>query len=75
MGKIGRRFRKGRPYQEKIIELGLDVQRRLGPGVHHIMVEHDDDCPKLLGTGPCKCDTNVRLARNDEEWKTLYRRH
>ena len=65
--------RKG--YQEKAIGFGLKMVAKNGPGVYHLIVEHDSDCPKLLGTGPCNCDANVRLARNDEEWKAIYRKH
>jgi len=29
------------------------------PGVHHITVYHDDDCPKLRG-GECSCQPDVK---------------
>lgn len=39
------------------------------PGLHHIITEHDDWCPLLLGTGPCICRPVVRTANRKERRK------
>lgn len=36
------------------------------PGLHHTIVEHDDWCPLLLGTGPCVCRPVVRSPNRKE---------
>jgi len=30
--------------------------------LQHVIVAHDADCPKYLGTGPCQCDPDVSLC-------------
>lgn len=42
-------------YLPKLIEIGS----RLGPGLHDIVVEHDDSCAFWKGR-PCDCRPNVR---------------
>lgn len=29
-------------------------------GICHILVAHDDNCPKVAGKGPCNCEAEVR---------------
>lgn len=47
-----------------------DMLRHLAdirPGeVRHVMIEHDDWCPALLGTGYCICHPNVRSPKREE---------
>jgi hypothetical protein len=49
------------PYVEDL--LGIDAK----PGeVRHVMIEHDDWCPALLGTGYCVCRPVVRPPNREE---------
>ncbi len=36
-----------------------------GPGVHHVTVRHDADCPMLSGRGPCDCGATVEYGTPD----------
>ena len=46
-----------RSWQEKVF---TDIRLRPGPGIQHICVGHDDNCPLLEGDGPCNCDASVQ---------------
>lgn len=54
-----------RNYVERVLELGYAV---LGvPGVHHVVVLHDDWCAQLQSAQrPCNCNPDVRLVPRDE---------
>lgn len=39
------------------------------PGLCHVVIEHDDWCSALLGTGPCICRPVVRTANRKERRK------
>jgi hypothetical protein len=58
--RAARRSRRLPSYLPKILE----VYRALGSprgGVSHILIGHDDDCPRLEG-GECNCNPDVRLT-------------
>ena len=46
-------------YLPKIIAKLAGVQ--LTPGLHHIIIRHDDWCDLLNRRGPCNCDPDVDL--------------
>lgn len=38
----------------------------LGPGVHHVEVRHDDDCPIFDGR-PCDCEPEIESGERVDE--------
>ena len=50
------------PYVKRLLELVR--QTPPGPGVHHVVTEHDEWCPVLSGTGYCVCNPRVRYAKH-----------
>ncbi len=66
MGRFGRKFRRHSldrlpRYAIPVLHHGQELLANgfIEPGsVHHVEIQHDDDCPKLAG-GECCCDVNV----------------
>ena len=49
-------------YQVLIDELIAQHGAEMKPGgVYKVVVEHEDDCPALVGTGPCSCECTATL--------------
>jgi hypothetical protein len=37
----------------------------LGDGTSVVIIAHDDDCPFLVGIGPCRCIPDIERSRPD----------
>ena len=58
-------------YKEKLIDLAKETfAKKPGPGVHHVAINHDDECPFLNG-GECDCNAEVVLMSEDEVNKKI----
>ena len=42
--------------------LNLALTKDLTPGVHHVVVEHDNECPAINGGITCNCNPKVMLC-------------
>lgn len=62
---FGRRKDRKTAAHKNYLPLVLRLGRRLPPGVHHITVEHDADCPTLAGGNACTCSPFVRTGMPD----------
>ena len=52
------------PFVTDLLKRMRELQGK--PGLHHTIIEHDDWCPLLLGTGPCICRPVVRSPNRAE---------
>ena len=44
-----------------------DLASELEPGLYVSEVQHDDNCPLLLGAGVCCCNPNIIITRFDQK--------
>lgn len=54
------------PYLAELLRHVAEGKLETQPGLYHVMIEHDDWCPLLLGTGPCICSPVVRNPNRKE---------
>ena len=57
--------RKRKHYTKQL----ADVGKACGPGVHHVTVRHDDNCPMINGGNDCTCDAVVDYGLPDGSGK------
>lgn len=43
----------------------LALAKGIAPGVHHVVVKHDDRCQVLNGGNTCNCEVNSHSARGN----------
>lgn len=48
-------------YIDKILTQIDEGKVEVKPGLIHMEVLHDDQCPMLKGTGPCECDPEIKV--------------
>lgn len=54
-------------FDQAYVQAMLKRLADIRPGeVRHMMIEHADWCPALLGTGYCICRPNVRPPKREE---------
>lgn len=56
---------ENQPYVPDMLRHALEHPPKPGT-INHIMIEHDDWCPILYGTGYCICRPNVRPPKREE---------
>jgi hypothetical protein len=50
------------------LEGAIDAARKAAeePGLHHVVILHDDWCDHLKGCGPCNCNPEIRSIGHAE---------
>jgi hypothetical protein len=51
---------EGPEYLQRLIEKTL--ANGIKPGVHHVIVEHDDTCPMINGGTHCTCKPEITIC-------------
>lgn len=50
-------------YLEQVISMAL--RRGPAPGVHHVVVEHEDHCPMINGGHDCTCAPDITFTEGN----------
>lgn len=48
------------PYIDKLTKHAAGLQRG---GIYEATIQHDNDCPFLLGVGPCICRPDIEIQQ------------